>query len=299
MLDPGPSWELYRSFLSVLREGSLSGAARSLGLTQPTIGRHVDALEQAFGFALFTRSQHGLAPTEAAQELRPYAETLEATARAALRAASGRGDEVRGSVRITASEIVGVEVLPPILARLRQDNPALVIELAVSNRTDDLLRRDADIAVRMHRPAQEALLARRLGTIELGLFAHTFYLERSGIPASLGDLQAHALIGFDQQTAFIRGLRMSGVPLHRGLFALRTDSDLAQFAAIRSGFGIGVCQAGLARRNGQLVRVLPEAVSIGLEVWLAMHEDLRANRRCRVTFDALALGLADYIASAG
>jgi DNA-binding transcriptional LysR family regulator len=294
-----PGWELYRSFLSVLREGSLSGAARSLGLTQPTIGRHVDALEQSFGFALFTRSQHGLAPTDAARELRPYAETLEATARAALRAACGRGDEVRGTVRVTASEVVGVEVLPPILARLRQDNPALVIELVVSNRTDDLLRRDANIAVRMHRPAQEALLARRLGTIELGLFGHARYLDRSGVPRSLEDLQTHALIGFEQETAFIRGVRASGVPLHRGLFALRTDSDLAQLAAIRSGFGIGVCQVGLARRDGQLVRVLPQVVSIGLEVWLGMHEDLRANRRCRVAFDALALGLSDYIASAG
>jgi DNA-binding transcriptional LysR family regulator len=293
-----PGWELYRTFLSVLREGSLSAAARSLGLTQPTIGRHVDALEQAFGFTLFTRSQHGLAPTEAALELRPYAETLEATARAALRAASGRGDEMRGTVCITASEVVGVEVLPPILARLRQNNPALVMELVVSNRTDDLLRRDADIAVRMHRPVQEALLARRLGSIELGLFAHTLYLDRCGTPASLDDLQTHALIGFDQETAFIRGLRTSGVPLQRGGFALRTDSDLAHFAAIRSGFGIGVCQVALARRDGQLVRVLPGRVSIGLEVWLGMHEGLRANRRCRVAFDALALGLSDYIASA-
>jgi DNA-binding transcriptional LysR family regulator len=293
-----PGWELYRTFLAVLREGSLSGAARALGLTQPTIGRHVDTLEQALGFALFTRSQHGLAATEIARGLRPYAETLEATANALRRAASGGGGEVRGTVRITASEVVGVEVLPPILARMQQTHPGLVIELVVSNRSEDLLRRDADIAVRMHRPVQEALLARRLGTIALGLHAHSRYLDRSGVPADLDDLRAHAMIGFDQENAFIRSVRSQGIPLHRGMFALRTDSDLAQLAAIRSGFGIGVCQVGLARRDVPLVRVLPEIVSIGLETWLAMHEDLRANPRCRVAFDALALGLSDYIASA-
>jgi len=295
----GPDWDLYRSFLAVLREGSLSGAARALGLAQPTVGRHVEALEQALGLALFTRSGHGLAPTEAALELRPHAEALAAAADALLRAASGQGAGTRGTVRITTSEVVGAEVLPPILGRLRQDYPELVIELVLSNRTEDLLRGDADIAVRMVRPTQEALLARRLGVIELGLHAHRCYLDRCGTPADMDGLQAHVLIGFDQENAFIRGLRARGVALSREMFALRTDSDLAQLAAIRAGYGIGVCQIGLARRDARLVRVLPEAFSVGLETWLAMHEDLRASRRCRVAFDALAAGLSDYIASAG
>jgi len=296
-----PAWDLYRSFLAVLREGSLSGAARALGLAQPTVGRHVEALEEALGLALFTRSGQGLAPTGAALELRPHAEALEASAAALLRAASGRGSAgVVGAVRVSASEVVGAEVLPPILARLRRDHPGLVVELVLSNRTEDLLRRDADIAVRMARPAQGALVARRLGMIELGLHAHRGYLDRcGGAPAALDDLRNHALIGFDRETAFIRGLRARGVPLRREMFALRTDSDLAQLAAIRAGFGIGVCQVGLARRDPSLVRLLPEAFSIGLETWLAMHEDLRASRRCRVAFDALSAGLADYIASAG
>ncbi len=294
-----PGWDLYRTFLTVLQEGSLSGAARSLGLAQPTVGRHVEALEQALGIALFTRSGHGLAPTEAALELRPHAEAVAASAAALLRAASGQGSATSGTVRITASEVIGAEVLPPILGTLQQDHPGLVIELVLSNRTEDLLRRDADIAVRMVRPAQEALVARRLGEVEMGLHAHHRYLDRCGAPASLNDLSAHALIGFDRENVFIRGLRARGVALRREMFTLRTDSDLAQLAAIRAGCGIGVCQTGIARRDARLVRVLPEAFSIRLETWLAMHENLRDSRRCRVTFDALAAGLGDYIAVAG
>lgn len=295
MSDAEPGWDLYRSFLAVLREGSLSGAARALGLTQPTIGRHVEALEQALGLPLFTRSGQGLAPTEAAENLRPHAEALAAGAAALLRTASGASAGTRGTVRVTVSEAIGAEVLPPILARLRQDNPELVIELVLTNRTEDLLRRDADIAVRMVRPAQEALVARRIGSVTLGLHAHRRYLDRCGVPESLEALSGHTVIGFDQENAFIRRLRAEGVPLHRRMFALRTDSDLAQLGAIRAGFGIGVCQLGIARRDPALVRVLSDDFEIGLDTWLAMHADLRASRRCRIVFDALAEGLADYI----
>jgi len=294
MASPEPSWDLYRTFLAVLREGSLSGAARALGLAQPTIGRHIDALEDAVGFQLFTRSQHGLAPTEAALDLRPYAESLSATAASLLRAASGQRGAVQGAVRVTASEIVGVEILPPILAALHARFPRLVIELSLSNSVEDLLRRDADIAVRMVQPSQEALVARRVGDIALGLHAHRRYLDRRGTPSRLDDLADHALIGFDRETAAIRSMLKRTPGIQRAMFALRCDSDLAQLAAIRAGFGIGICQAGLARRDGDLVRVLPEAFELRLETWIAMHENLRTSRRCRVVFDALAAGLEDY-----
>lgn len=144
------------------------GAARALGLTQPTAGRHVDALERALGFALFIRTQQGLSPTEAALALRPYAESLESTSAALLRAASSQGEGVRGTVRITASEVVTAEVLPAILADLHAAYPGLILELVPSNRLEDLLRRDADIAVRMQRPSQGVLVARHIGGIELG-----------------------------------------------------------------------------------------------------------------------------------
>lgn len=290
-----PGWDLYRSFLAVLDAGSLSAAARELGLAQPTLGRHIDALEAAVGYALFVRSQLGYLPTEQALLLKPYAQALAATTAALLRAASSHGDEARGTVRVTASEAVGCEVLPPILARLHAQYPRLQIELAVSNRPQDLLRREADIAVRMLAPAQDALIARRVGAIELGLFAHRDYLARRGTPASLADLHGHALIGFDHESAFIRRLKHHLGDLTRAMFALRSDSDLAQLAAIRAGFGIGICQSRIARRDAKLVRVLPALFAIELDTWVAMHEDLRNSKRCSVVFSALVDGLASYI----
>lgn len=294
-MENEPNWDLYRSFLAVLEAGSLSAAARALGLAQPTLGRHIDALEASVGYALFVRSQLGYLPTEQALQLKPYVQSLAATAGALLRAASSQGDAPRGTVRVTASEAVGCEVLPPILARLHQQYPDLQIELSLSNRPQDLLKREADIAVRMLRPAQEALVARRVGAIDLGLYAHRGYLERRGTPATMAELRAHAMIGYDHESAFIRSLKHHLGGLTRSMFALRADSDLAQLAAIRAGFGIGICQAGIARRDPALVRVLPDALSIKLDTWVAMHENLRDSQRCAVVFAALADGLASYI----
>lgn len=288
-------WELYRSFLGVLREGSLSGAARALGLTQPTVGRHVAALEAALRVPLFTRSSSGLMPTDVALALRAHAEAMESTADALARAATSFGEDVRGVVRISASDVVGVEVLPPIVARLRQRHSALTVELALTNRVQDLLRREADIAVRMTRPGQTQLIARHIGGIELGLHAHRDYLARRGTPRDAGELVRHALIGHDRPTAFIRQIAKSFPGFDRGAFALRTDSDLAQLALIRCGAGIGACQAALAKRDPALVRVLPKAFAGRLDMWVTMHEDLRGSPRCRAAFDALAEGLDAYV----
>lgn len=290
-------WELYRSFLAVLNEGSLSGAARALGVAQPTVGRHIATLEKSLGIALFTRSQIGLMATEAALSLRSYAQSMQITAAALERAAASQGTGVRGTVRITASEVIGVEVLPSIVARLRDEHPDLVVELVLTDRMQDLLRREADIAVRMVRPRQALLVARRVGQIELGLHAHAQYLSRHGAPRILADLSRHALIGFDQENAFIRsaGKALSG--LRREMFALRTDNSLAHMALIRCGAGIGVCQVPIARRDPALARLLSRQFSLKMECWITMHEDLRNSPRCRVTFDALIAGLQQFIAT--
>jgi len=299
MAEPVPSWDHYRSFLAVLRGGSLSAAARTLGLKQPTIGRHIDALEETLRVPLFTRGRDGLAPTEAAIELRPLAENMASIADAMVRASSATAQEVRGTVRISASDMIGSQVLPPILADLHRKHPGLTVELVLSNRVDDLLRREADIAVRMVQPKQAALIARRIGNIVLGFHAHRDYLKRHGTPLSIGDLAGHDLIGFDTNPIFIRVMHEYGLPLRREQFVLRTDSDIAQFAAIAAGHGIGVCQVDLARRNPDLVRVLAKAFAYPLETWVVMHQDQRNARRCRVTFDALAKGIADYIKPRG
>ena len=288
-------WELYRSFLSVLKEGSLSGAARALGITQPTVGRHVSALEQSFGLALFTRSRAGLLPTEAAIALRAYAQEMQSTAAALQRAAASHGEGVKGTVRVSASEVVGAEVLPAIVARLRQAHPRLSVELVSTNRLQDLLVREADIAVRMAPPRQESLLARRVGVVALGLFAHKTYLADHGTPKSVSELGQHALIGFDEETPFLRAVRKTFPQWSRTAFSIRTDSDVGQLGLIRAGCGIGVCQVALAKRDNDLVHVLPLKFELKLDTWVTMHEDLRNSPRCKVTFDALVKGLAAHV----
>jgi DNA-binding transcriptional LysR family regulator len=287
-------WELYRSYLSVMKEGSLSGAARAMDIAQPTVGRHISALEKALGVALFTRSQTGLLPTEAARSLEPFAQAMSSSAAALLRAAEGQGAGIKGTVRVTASEVMGIEVLPPIICQLQSDYPDLKVELVLTNRVQDLLKREADIAIRMAPPKQDLLIARRVGKVNLGLLAHKQYLSKRGTPQVMADLPQHALIGFDEETPFVRAAR-KGFPMwHREAFAVRTDSDMAALALIRAGCGIGISHVALAARDPELVQVLPESLTIGLETWLTMHEDLRNTPRCKVAFDALVQGLTHY-----
>lgn len=290
-----PDWDLYRSFLHVMREGSLSGAARALGTTQPTIGRRLEALEAALGCTLFIRTPTGLQATDAARRLAAPAEAMAAQAGALRRAASAGQDDISGTVRLTASETIGGEVLPPILAELQAAHPAIRIELALTNRNEDLLQREADIAVRMVRPSQEALVARRLGALAIGLYAHRHYVERRGLPTVIDELGSHALIGFDRDAGALRALQQSGLPLTPESFAFRSDSERAQHAALLAGLGIGACQTGIAARHPELLPVLAGQVRFELEMWLAMHEDLRNEPRIRRVFDFLADGLERYV----
>jgi len=289
-----PDWDLYQSLHAVVRGGSLSAAARTLGLSQPTLGRHIEQLEQALGQTLFTRSPQGLRPTELALALAPSLEAMASAAQAALREVSGEADAVGGAIRLTASEVVGTEVLPAMLAEFHEQHPGVAIELALSNRAEDLLHREADIAVRMVRPTQTGLRARRVGSIGGGLYAHRRYLQRHGEPRAL-DAPGHVAVGFDRDVAPVRSISEAYPSLTRELFAFRSDSDLAQLAAVRAGFGIGGCQHGVARRDPNLVHVLDDQFSFELEVWVVMHEDLKANRRMRLMFDHLVAGLTDYL----
>ena len=289
-------WEFYRSFLAVLQTGSLSAAARALGTTQPTVGRHIAALETSLKLTLFTRSQVGLLPTEASRVLRVYAEEMANAAAVLERAATNQGEGIRGTVRVTASEVIGVEVLPSIIAKLRNKHPELKLELVLSNRPQDLLHREADIAVRMFRPKQTQLVVRRIGQIELGLHASKDYIESSGIPEHMRSLKHHSLVGFDRPNDFIRQVtKMLPSGFEREHFAFSCDSDLAQLALIRTGAGIGVCQVRLAKRDNKLVRVLSDEFSLQMETWITMHENLRNNPPCRAVFDSLVEGFKRYL----
>jgi len=292
---PGPNdWDLFQSLHAVLEAGTLSAAARLRGLTQPTLGRHIETLEQRLGAPLFLRSPRGLQPTDLARELKPHLHDMAAAASAAVRDASGAADSLGGSIRITASEIVGAEVLPPMLTSFRELHPGVVIELMLSNINEDLSRREADIAVRMTPPTQSALVARKVGEVSLGFYATAGYLERHGTPRLLEDFKDHAMIGFDSPGRGIRDVPGLNMPVSRETFTFRSDSDLAQLAATRAGFGIGVCQDGLAERFG-LTRVLPDFVLFRLGCWVVMHENLRGNRRMRLMFDHLVEGLSAYV----
>src|SRR5262245_51672015 len=229
------SWELCRSFLAVLREGNLSRAARALHLTQPTLGRHIDEIEKALGVSLFTRSPQGLRPTEEAFQLKPHAQAMAEAAEALVRTASGGPEEARGTVRITVPELVGTELMPSILTSFRAKHPAIAIELVLTNSTENLLEREADIAVRLVPPAQGALVARKIGPVRFGFYAHRDYIARCGMPRSLDELRKHTLIGFDKEPVAIRVLRNNPSPVAREAYALRSDSPVAQIAMGRAG----------------------------------------------------------------
>ncbi len=161
-----------------------------------------------------------------------------------------------------------------------------------------LLQREADIAVRMMIPTQNLLIARRVGKVKVRLYAHADYLQRQGIPSTLMQLLQHALIGFDEETPFVRAAGKKLPAWTRDAFSLRTDSDLGQLALIRAGYGIGFCQVALAKRDPNLIRILPEQCTLVLDTWVTMHEDLRNSPRCKTTFDALVLCLQHHVTAA-
>ena len=285
-------WALLRSFLAVADHGSLSAAARALQLTQPTLGRHVADLETQLRTRLFTRSARGLIPTEAALELLPHARLMASTAAALARAASGEAEDERGTVRVAASDIIGAEVLPPVIAAFRRAHPKIEVELVLSNRNENLLQREADIAIRMVRPTQQQLVARKIGDVPVRLFAHRSYVKRRGVPNTMVELRSHDLIGYDRVPALFEGVN---VIVSAGDFCLRSDNDLAQLALLRAGAGIGGMQTQMGLRDKAMVPVLHRQVVLPLEMWLVMHEDLRESRRVRLMHAFLDERLTAYV----
>jgi DNA-binding transcriptional LysR family regulator len=294
MTQTSPDWNHYRSFLAVMQAGSLSAAARALGMTQPSIGRHIDALEAALGRPLFTRSPEGLKPTAHADQLLAPAQAMASAALAAARMAGGQEAQSRSTVRISASQIIGGEVLPEMLARFQAQHPWVCLELVLNNRQDDLLKREADIAVRMVRPTQKALMAKKLGRVDIGMYAHQRYIRRKGMPHSLMDMAEHTLIGADTDPTGIKLAQQVGLQIKRTDFHFRSDSDLAQLAALRAGLGIGGCQIGIAQRDPELTPIQPDFLTFSLDMWLITHGDLRRDPNVMALFRHLATHLAAY-----
>jgi len=293
-MNRSPDWSLWRSFGAVVEAGSLSGAARKLGLSQPTLGRHIEALEADLGIVLFERTLQGLRPTEAALRLyEPVAGAGRALSEAELMA-EGQSEALAGSVRITASTMISHYVLPQMLASIRSQYPALALELAPSDSVENLLLREADIAVRMFRPTQLELITKRLGAIPVVCCAHQSYLDRRGVPEELADLRAHDLVGMDRSDLIIAGARALGLELGRADFMVRTDSQTGGWELLKAGLGIGFAQAPLVAAAPGMVALLPE-IRLSLDVWLTTHRELFTSRRIRVIYDALAEGFSAYL----
>ncbi len=281
-------WALMKSFLAVFDDGSLSGAARRLGARQPTLSRHVAELEAQLGTPLFERTGRGLAPTAAARAIADAARQMQDGAQAVARSLAGARDQTTGTVRITTSHVAAVWLLPAVLAALQRDEPGIQIELIASNALSNLLRREADIAVRMVRPQQGSLIARKLGDIPIVAAAHRDYLARAGTPRDGQELLRHRLIGYERDDLLIRGFAAVGVTVTRDAFALRTDDQVAYGRLIAEGAGIGFVAAYNLGHWPGVVAVLPQLAIPPLPCWLAVHREIRGNRLVRRVYDYLA-----------
>jgi len=290
-MNNGFDWNLVRSFLAALDHGSLLGAARALGASQPTLGRRIAELEAQLGTVLFERTGRGLLPTPMALRLAEAARAMEGSAHQLARGASGADQDGGGTVRLSASQPVACFLLPPLLAQMRLALPDVQVELVASNAVSNLLRREADIALRMVQPDQPSLVARRIAKVTLGAYAHRDYLRRRGTPRRPLDLLAHELVGSDRNEDILKGAAAFGLPLAREHFAFRTDDLIAYWGAVRAGLGIGFVADYLAATDPQVVPLLPMLKIPPLPIWLTVHREIRASRRIRAVYDFLAQAL--------
>ena len=291
-------WRLVRSFLAVLDAGSFTAAARASGTQQSTLSRYVAELETQVGAPLFERTGRGVSPTAAALAIADAARQMQAGADQLTHALTRRRELASGTVRITASITAAAYVLPPVIAALHEQEPGIAVELIASDQVSNLLRREADIAVRMLRPAQTSLVARKLGVIGIGAYAHERYLRRAGTPQAPADLLHHSLIGHVNNDVILRGFKAAGLPVTREAFALRTDDPIAYGRLVAEGAGIGFVAHFNAALWPGVRRVLPQLPIAPMPCWLAVHREIRGNKVVKRVYDflgeALAKALSEY-----
>ena len=290
------NWDLVRSFLAALEHGSLLGAARALKSSQPTLGRHIAELEAQLGVPLFERTGRGLRPTAMALTVAESARQMEQAAFSLSQGLAKAQVSLEGTVRLTASTTVATYLLPGVLAKMHEVLPAIQVEVVSSNAVSNLLRREADIAVRMVPPQQSSVIARRVGEISLGTFAHESYLKRHGIPLGPMDMLKHRVIGHDQDDNIIRGFRNFGLDLTPDFFPVRCDDFVAYWQMVRAGLGIGFVADYVARTDPEVIPLLPQLTIPPLPVWLAVHREIRSTPRIRAVFDFLAEELPQLLA---
>jgi len=284
-------WTLAQTFLAVADHGSHSGAARDLGLTQPTVGRHIRSLETTLEVTLFRRETKGMALTDAGAALVAPARAMAEAAAALEVAAAGRSETLAGTVRLTASVFMSHHVLPAIIAEARAAHPEIAIDLVATDATENLLFREADIAIRMFQPTQLDVVTRHIGDIPLGLFGATAYLDRVGRGR---DLMAYDFVGYDRNEELIRGFRDAGVTVTRETFQTRTDHQTTFWELVRAGCGLGFAQRRTALKAPGIEEIPLDFDLPVMPVWLTAHEAMRASPRIRRIWDLLADRLSAY-----
>lgn len=288
-------WSYLQSFIAVAEQGSLSAAARARHSSQPTLSRHIAQLEQSIGTRLFERSSGGVVLTQAGSDLMAHAKTMaDAAAKLAI-LTQGGSQSFAGTVRITASQIVATYLLPPVITALHAAVPEIEIELVASDDTNNLLRREADIALRMYRPTQEDVIAQHVGDLTLGAYAAKAYLARKGMPQTVEDIPNHDLIGYDRNTLIIDGLRQFGADVRRGFFKFRSDDQVVCWQMVRAGFGIGFNQTAIGNADSLVAPVFGGMPVGHLPIWLTAHSELRSTPRIRKVYDFLKTSLAQSL----
>ncbi|MGA9519843.1 MAG: LysR family transcriptional regulator [Myxococcaceae bacterium] len=285
-------WNRARAFLVTAEEGSLSAAARALGVAQPTLGRQVSALEDELGVVLFERVGRGLALTPSGLELLDHVRAMgEAAWRVSL-AAGGQSQTITGTVSITANEIYSAFLLPPIVQKLRRETPGIEIQIIASNTAMDLRRREADIAIRNFRPTEPDLIATRLKDDSMRLYASTRYLKRIGNPRTPQELSGAEFIGFDRSDVLLNALNSVGLKLTRANFPVLTGSHLVHWEMVKQGLGVGVAPERVGDAEPRVRRAIPGLAPLAMPVWLTTHRELRTSRRIRMVYDLLGTELA-------
>ncbi|PWJ20994.1 LysR family transcriptional regulator [Jannaschia seohaensis] len=284
-------WNRVRAFLVTAEEGSLSAAARALGLTQPTLGRQVEALERELGVALFERHGRGLGLTPAGEDLLAHARRMGDGASDLALAVAGLSDEIAGEVSISASDIYAARLFPPILARLHAEHPDLRIEVVVDNQLSDLRRRAADLAIRNVRPDDPELIGRKLRDAAARLYASPELLDRLGRPSTPEGFAGAPVIEIDHSGALEAMMAGMGFPVDRMKFPYRTGNFVAAWEMVRAGHAICIIDDRIGDAEPGVERILPDLAPVHFPVWLVAHRDVRRARRLRVVWDALADGL--------
>lgn len=285
-------WTLIQSFVAVAEHGSLSGAARALNRSQPTLGRQIQALEASLGVSLFDRHARGLRLSDTGSRLLPHAQKMHEAMQTLTLTAAGQSKDLSGTVRLTASVFMSHYVLPDVLAQIRETEPNIQLELVPTDATENLLYREADIAIRMYRPRQLDIVAQRVGSIQLGAYAARSYLTRKGHPQQPEDLFEHDIVGYDTNDLIIQTMRQMGYSVTRAQFPVRCDNQSAYWQLVRAGCGIGFCQTSVADADPDVEALKLDLSIPPLEVWLAAPQAMHQTPRIRRVWDILVAELS-------